>query len=334
MPARRETRSLVTGAGGFVGRYLVARLMAAGIPCRALVRRPLGASLDGVDAVRGDVTDAASLAGAAAGCDVVFHCAWGGTTLADARQINVAGTRAVVEAAAAAGVRRIVHLSSMAVHGRALPPVLEETAPLCERGDPYAVTKAEGERVALARGQALGLEVVVLRPTLVYGPGAPLWVLGYFERVKQERVVMIDGGRGLANLVYVDDLVTAMLAAAVAPVAAEVFLISGAAPVTWRAYLGQFAALLGKPPPPSLPAWRAQLAMQWQRIYGTLAERPRRVQGMDLALMTQRTTVRIDKAATRLGYAPRIDLGEGMRRCAAWLRAEGHLPPAAPALPS
>ncbi len=324
-------RALVTGAGGFIGRRLVRRLSAAGVATRALLRsgRAACASADGgrgrVETVRGDVTDAASLRSAVAGCDVVLHCAWGGKTLDQARRVNVDGTRAVVDVAAAAGVRRVVHLSSMAVHGDAPPPILDERVPLCDRGDAYAVSKAEGEIAAFERGRAGGIEVVALRPTLVYGPGAPLWVLDYFERVKHEQVVLINGGAGLANLVYVDDLVAATIAAITAPVAGEAFLISGAMPVTWRTYLGHFAAMLSKPLPPSMPAWRARLEMQCMRIYGTLAERPRRISVTDVALMTRRTTVAITKAQRLLGYVPQVAIDEGMQRCKAWLRDEGYL---------
>lgn len=322
-------RALVTGAGGFVGRQVVRRLTAMGHTPRALLRRGLvasGSSRDGVERVRGDVTCADALREAAEGCELAFHCAWGGTTLAEARQVNVEGTRHVIEAAAAAGIRRVVHLSTMAVHGSTLPPVLTEDVPLCVRGDAYGVSKAEGELVAFERGRELGVEVVALRPTLVYGPAAPLWVLGYFERVKTEQVALIDGGRGLANLVYVDDVVDAMWSAATAPVAGEAFLISGASPISWREYLGYFADMCEKPLPPSVPEWRARLEMQWMRVYGTLAQRPRRLQGMDVALMTQRTAVSIDKARRLLGYDPHVDVAGGMRRCESWLRREGHLP--------
>jgi nucleoside-diphosphate-sugar epimerase len=310
---------------------MVRRLATLGVGVRALLRHGLLAPRDGkesigIERVRGDVTDADALLRAAAGCDLVFHCAWGGTTLAEARRINVDGTRAVIEAAAAAGARRVVHLSTMAVHGQQLPPVLTEEAPLRLLGDVYGVSKAEGELEAFARGRALGVEVVALRPTLVYGPGAPLWVLGYFERVKTEQVALIDGGRGLANLVYVEDLVDAMWSAATAPASGEAFLISGASPITWREYLAYFADMCGKPLPPSVSAWRARLEMQWLRVYGTLAQRPRRLQGMDVALMTQQTAVSIDKARRLLGYTPRVDLAEGMRRCEHWLHQEGHLP--------
>src|SRR5262249_28182899 len=180
----------------------------------------------------------------------------------------------------------------------------------CRAGTAYSVSKAEGELAAFERGRVTGVEIVALRPSLVYGAGAPLWVRGYFERVKSEQVALIDGGAGLANFVHIDDLIEAMLAAAVAPVDGEAFLISGAAPITWSASLGAFAEMLGKPRPPALPAWRARLELGWSRASTLLVGRPGRVQAMDLELMTQHTSVSIAKARARLGYAPRVGIVE------------------------
>ena len=85
----------------------------------------------------------------------------------------------------------------------------------------------------------------------------------------------------------------------------------------------------GAPLPPPVSAWRARLALQWSRAYATLAERPRRLREMDLHLMTQHSAVRIDKARRLLDWRPRVAVAEGMARCERWLRAQGHLPPAA-----
>jgi nucleoside-diphosphate-sugar epimerase len=320
---------LVTGAQGF-------GMSRRGVAARALVRRGLVAPWESkgpTERVRGDVTDPESLHRAMAGCELVFHCAWGGESLADARRINVDGTRNVLTAAAAAGVRRVVHLSTMAVHGHRLPPVLTEECPFDMGGDAYGVSKAEGELAAFELGVKHGVEVVALRPTLVYGPRAPLWVLAYFDRTRREEVALVDGGEGLANLVYVDDLVDAMWAAAQKPgVGGEAFLISGAEPVTWRRYIGAFARMCGKPLPRSVPRWRANLEMQWLRVYGTLANRPRRLVGMDLQLMPARTAVSIEKAQRLLGFTPPTSFDAGMAHCEAWLRQEGYLPPARPGM--
>ena len=325
----RIRRALVTGANGFVGTRMVDRLLHRRVGVRALVRQrlPKGPAPVGLERVHGDVTRVESLLAAMAGCDVVFHCAWGGESLDDARLVNVEGTRNVIEAAAAAGVRRVVHLSTMAVHGDDLPAVLTEDAPMITRGDAYGVSKAEGEQLALELGAARGVEVVALRPTLVYGPGAPLWVVGYLERVKLEQVALVNGGTGLANLIFVEDLVDAMCAAADAPSAAgTASLVSGEHPITWAEYLGYFARMCRKPLPPAVPLWRARLEMQVLRVYGVLTQRPRRLQGMDVRLMAQRTMVSIERAHEVLGWSPRTSIDDGMAVCEAWLRREGHLP--------
>src|SRR5262245_45498354 len=309
---------------------MVERLVRRHGPARALVRHRLarGGAAAGLERVHGDVTRPESVRAAADGCDVVFHCAWGGESLDDARRINVEGTRHVLEAAAAAGVRRVVHLSTVAVHGDALPAQLTEDFPLVTGGDAYGLSKAEGERLAFELGCASGVEVVALRPTLVYGPAAPYWVVGYFERVKREEVALVDDGTGLANLLYVEDLVDAMLAAAEAPGAAgAACLVSGAQRVTWAAYLGRFARMCHKPAPPSVPLWRARVEMQVLRVYGTLTQRPRRLQGMDVRLMSQHCAVRVDRARQVLGWSPQTSFEQGMALCEAWLRREGHLPP-------
>ena len=318
---------LVTGASGFIGSRLVERLDRMGMRVRALVRRGvLSRSVQQCERIRGDVTVLETLYSAVQGCEVIFHCAWGGNSLAEARRINVSGTRNVL-AAAAAGVSRIVHLSSMAVHGRKLPALLTEEHPLQFQGEAYTVSKAEGERVAVELGAAYGVQIVVLRPTLVYGPQSPLWLLSYFERVKQEQLALIDGGTGLANLVYIDDLIDAMCTAAQRPgITGQAFLISGAEPVPWRQYISHLAQMCHKPLPPSIPRWRAWLEMHGARVYSVLTQHPRRLLGMDLANMTQHTTVSIAKAQQLLAYTPRISLAEGMQRSEAWLRQAGYLP--------
>ena len=322
-------RVLVTGAGGFVGRSTVTRLLSDGMRVRALIRRgtTFRDSTPQCEYVRGDVTDPASIRSAMSGCDIVFHCAWGGHSLKEGRQVNVQGTRYVVEAAADAGVQRVVHLSTMAVHGRRLPPTLTETCPFDLNGDAYGVSKGEGEQAAFALGDQYGVEIVALRPTLVYGPGAPLWVLNYFQRVKCEQVALIDGGTGLANLIFVDDLVDAMCAAAERPgVAGDAFLVSHPEPVTWRDYLGAFARMCGKPAPPSVPRWRARIEVQVRRVHGLLTQSPRRLVGMDLEMMSLQTRVSVEHAAERLGWRAATPFAEGMRRCEVWLREEGYLP--------
>ena len=329
MPVGRT--QLVTGAGGFIGTQLVKRLVLDGTTVRALVRSEASArqlrSL-GCEICFGDVTEPASVDAAVRGVDVVFHCVWGGDTISESRAVNVEGTRHVVMAAGRAGVRRVVHVSTFAVHDSQRSGRITESAHGPVGRGAYALSKAEAEAVALEAGPRLNLEIVVVRPTLVYGPGSQPWVMQPFWRVKHERIVLIDHGRGLANLVYRDDLVEGLILAATTPgVSGEVFLLSGAEPVTWRDYLGHFARMCGKTPPPSMSLTRARLAVVGSKWHRRLTGLERRLDERDVRLMTERCAVDISKARQRLGFVPRVTLDEGMARTEAWLRQCGYLPP-------
>ena len=160
-------RALVTGASGFIGSHVVAALSDAGVEVREFdLRAP----------VAGDILDRDALARAMRGCDAVFHLAavysYARADAAAMRAVNVEGTRAVLDAAARAGVRRVVHTSSCAtcgpVAGRAATEA--DAPPAWELAVPYKRTKLEGERLALAAARD-GLDVVVVNPTTPVGPG-------------------------------------------------------------------------------------------------------------------------------------------------------------------
>ncbi|HEV8579118.1 MAG TPA: NAD-dependent epimerase/dehydratase family protein [Thermoanaerobaculia bacterium] len=238
---------LVTGAGGFIGGRLVERLVLEhGAEVRTLVRNLAGAARLArfpVTVLRGDVTSPSDLASAMAGCSLVFHCAYGTSGSQKHRAwVNTEGTRRVLAAARQAGVERIVHLSTLMVYGRTADGDLDEAAPRRRFGNPYSDSKLEAERIALSSG----LPVAVLQPTAVYGPYGGVWTEAVLRSLKTGRQILVDGGEGFANAVYVDDLVSAMLLAAVEEAAVgEAFLISGEEPVTWRELFGRFAGMLG-----------------------------------------------------------------------------------------
>jgi nucleoside-diphosphate-sugar epimerase len=240
-------KALVTGAGGFIGGRLAERLVLEhAAEVRALVRNFAGAARLArfpATILRGDVTDPSDLESAVVGCDLVFHCAYGTSGSQKHRAwVNTEGTRRVLAAAHAAGVKRIVLLSTLMVYGRTPDGDLEETAPRRRFGNPYSDSKLAAERIALSSG----LPVAVLQPTAVYGPYGGVWTEAVLRSLKAGRQILVDGGEGLANAVYVDDLVSAMLLAAVQESAVgEAFLISGEAPVTWREMFGRFERMLG-----------------------------------------------------------------------------------------
>ncbi len=324
---------LVTGGTGFIGGRLVEKLaLEHGARVRVLARdlaRACRAARCDVELVAADVTDRAAVEHAARGCDAVFHCAYGNRgTAEEQRAVNVGGTAAVIDATLAAGVRRLVHVSTVAVYGPIADGDLDETTPYGPPGDVYAATKAEGERLALAAHGRDGLSVAVVQPTVVYGPFGPVFTIDPLAQLASRRVVLVDGGAGLCNAVYVDDCADALvLAATRAAAGGEVFLVSGAAPVTWRRFYDAYERMLGVAATFAMPADELRALAAERERDGAGDGGPFRVPGPpSIHFFAARTRVRIDKAERLLGYRPRFDLERGMRRTEAWARWAGLAP--------
>lgn len=314
-------RVLVTGGDGFIGACLVERLCALGADVRSLSRDAARPAPVCHTRVVGDVTLPHRLGDALDGCDTIFHCAaTGGGTLANARAVNVEGTRNVLRASLDAGVEHIVHVSSIAVHATPLPESVDERQPLVNSAaaGAYAVSKAEAEHVVSEFPRA-----TIVRPTCVYGPGSPTWVLAPLARVRDQHIRLVDGGRGLINLIYVDDLVDLLLLAADSP--GEVF-IANAYATRWADYLGAFGAMLRMPPPATVSANTAAAVARAGQWHFRFTRRRAALLESDIAQQTNRTRFENRKAREALGWSPRFDLAAGMRETEAWLRASAYLP--------
>ncbi len=321
---------LITGAGGFVGGHVAARLAADGHRLRGLVRPTSDVSgLSGlpVDLRRGDVTDPASLRPAVEGADVVVHAAglvsdWG--PYRAFRAVNVIGTRNVAETALACGVRRFVHVSTAAAHGFGGFRNLDETAPLARTPFHYCETKKEAETWLLASSRAWRMEVVVLRPGNVFGPRDRTFTAPYLDALAAGRAGYIDGGRRWTCPTYVENLADAVAAACLEPSArGEAFLITDGLDIDWRTFTEALAAGIGARPPslsiPFGPAYAAAVAMEaaWRsrgRRSPPILTRYRVSNG------GRDYHFSIDKAARLLAYRPRVELEEAVRRTAEWYR--------------
>lgn len=323
---------LVTGATGFTGGHLARALRRRGDHVRAIVRNPAGASAlaaAGIDVVQGDLTDRASLERAARGIEVVYNIAalYREAGLPDSvyHAVNATAVQTVIEAAAAAGVRRVVHCSTVGVHGDVEHPPANEDAPL-RPGDVYQIAKVEGERLAREAAARTGIEVVIARPTGIYGPGDRR-LLKLFKGVARERFVVLGNGRIYYHLTYIDDLVEGFRLCAVVPAAAgRTYILAGGEVTT----LNELVRLIAqeahvRPPRLHLPVWPFWVAgAACEAICAPLKVAPpiyrRRVD-----FFTKSRAFDITRARTELGYAPAVGLREGIRKTLDWYRANGWL---------
>ncbi len=240
-PDLTGTTIAVTGANGFVGARLCALLAATGAAVRAVVRRPGTAPVDeGIVEVVADLEEQ-ELEAAFGGCDVVVHTvSIIDPDLATSRVVNVEGTAAVLAAASAAAVARVVHLSSVVVYP--LDEVgsigIDEDTPLVgDDGDPYAVSKREAEEVVAAAPEG-GPDTVVLRPPAILGWGpTSFWGQRLPAQVSDGVFGEVDEREPL-GWVHVDDVAAAIALAATSPVAAGRTYLVSAGDTTWGTYLG------------------------------------------------------------------------------------------------
>jgi nucleoside-diphosphate-sugar epimerase len=211
---------LITGATGFVGNRLTERLaLGSGYNVTAAVHRFSGPGLARlarlpVKLALVDVLDRKSLESAAVNCDFIVHLAYGTSGDEDTkRRITVSGTENILKVALKNNVSKVVHLSTAAVHGiDPKIPVVDETAPFDHSHDVYRKSKIEAEKIVWQYHQRHGIPVVVFRPPIIYGPYGNYWTARIVKEI-QAGAILVNGGIGTANLVYIDNLVDAVLLA-------------------------------------------------------------------------------------------------------------------------
>lgn len=315
----------VTGASGFVGGAIAARLVHEGHAVSALSRsqRSDAAIRDrGAGPVRGDLLELAE--GDLPACDAVVHCAarvepWGRRD--DYWRANVEGTDRVLAAARAAGARRFVHISTEAVlwRGQHLRDV-DETHPY-PHSTPYlyAETKAEAERRVVAANQAGRFETVVVRPRFVWGPGDRTLVPEAREMVEKGAFVWLDGGRARTSTTHIDNLVEGVVRALEKGRGGEIYFVTDGPTTDFKSFLAPLLAAHGiEPPGRSLPSWVARPAAAlvealWRGL--RLSGRPPLTRHA-VDLLCCDCTLRDDKARRELGYAPVVTVEEGLQALA------------------
>lgn len=323
---------LVTGATGFTGSHLTQALIETGAQVRVLVRPSSSqAVLKGlpVEVVTGSIQDGQKVEAAVKGCDAVYHLAANYRTagVADSvyREVHVDGTRHVIDAVLRHGVGRLVHCSTVGVHGHITNPPATEEAPY-NPGDLYQSTKMEGEQLVLKAIRENRIPAVVFRPGAIYGPG-DMRFLKLFRAIARRRFVMLGSGENYYHMTYIDDLVSGILACGNRPEAlGEVFILAGPTYVTLNDLVARIAKTLQVPAPklrfPVAPVYFAGAVCEW--LCKPLGVEPpiyrRRVEFFEKSRAFD-----IGKARRLLGYDPKVDLDTGLGQTGAWYRDNGFL---------
>lgn len=311
---------LVTGADGFVGTALRSRLAGSAIARRSASRTPVIDSAAGDDCVVvGDIDASTDWSAALAGIDTVVHLAARVHVMRDVavdplaafRLVNVEGTRSLAMQAARLGVRRLVYMSSVKVNGEATSgrAFTERDPPSPE--DPYGISKREAEDVLREISVTTGLEVVNLRPPLIYGPGVKANFLRMLRWVDRGFPLPLASANNRRSLVYVGNLVDAIMRCIEHPAAAgETFLVDDGEPVSTAQLLREIGDALGHPAR-LLPIPPAVL-----RVAATLAGR-----GDDAARLLGDLLVDGSRLRSTLGWHPPFTRQKGLAATASWFRA-------------
>jgi len=160
--------------------------------------------------------------------------------------VNVQGTEHVLRAAREQHVGRVVHVSTLSVYGQTHDGILDERAERRRSDEVYGDSKREAEDLVFDHVRRYGVSASIIQPTVVYGPGAPAWTCGPIQKFARGKMILVNNGDGICNAVYVDDVIQAMILAAVRKEAiGEAFLISARHPVTWKEFFGSYEKMIG-----------------------------------------------------------------------------------------
>jgi 2-alkyl-3-oxoalkanoate reductase len=324
-------RVLVTGASGFLGSHLIDLLLALGERPHVLIRpnedlHPAVTSQ--VEIHRGDIADQAAMQAAVCGVDYVLHCAartgpWGPQE--EFERTNVRGLQTLVRAAQDAGIRRLVHVSSITVHGNDVRGRADECTPLRAEPNPYSRSKVAGERLLERMIRQESAPVTVVRPGWIYGPRDAASFARIARMVETGQMVLLGSGENHLPLIYVRDVARGILLAAAAQKAVgRTYLLVNDEPVTQRDFIRAIATELGVPTPTRHIPYELGLTV------GAVAEsvarlirrrEPPPVMRYGMQLLGGENRFDIDRARRELAFAPWFGVAEGVMRSIEWYRA-------------
>lgn len=319
--AHKDTHSvLVTGATGFVGAALVARLALDGLAVRAVVRNKISPTTAKIDVVRvSELSAETDWSDALANMDAVIHLAarvhvmtdTANDPLTEYRRVNVEGTLNLANQAAAAGIKRFIFMSSIKVNGEktVLNPFLADDAP--DPQDPYGISKYEAEQGLLRLAAETGMEVTIIRSPLVYGPGVKANFLSMMRWLKRGIPLPFGAIQNKRSLVALDNLIDLIAICIHHPTAAnQIFLVSDDEDLSTTELLCRMGHALDR------PARLIRLPAAVIKVGAALLGRHNLAQRLCGSLQ-----VDIKKTKELLGWSPPINVEEGLRRTVAGLHS-------------
>jgi nucleoside-diphosphate-sugar epimerase len=320
---------LVTGAGGFLGSHVTELLLERGEQPRLLIHqsdRPSGIRASDVDLRIGDISDGRALADVLRGVDRVVHCAartgpWGAK--AEYERINVRGLETLVRSATAAGVERVVHVSSITVHGNDVRGEADEESPLRSEPNPYSRSKVAGERLLQRLIREERAPVTIVRPGWIYGPRDTASFARLAGRVGGGRMIMIGAGDNHLPLIYARDAAQGVLLAAETPRAeGRSYLLVNDELVTQREFLTAIAAELDVRPPTRRVYYGVAVALgALAEGFGRVTRTRPPVMRYGLQLLGGENRFDVTRARRELSFEPEVHVAEGVRLSVQWYLA-------------
>lgn len=322
MAQRKPKKVLITGANGFIGNMLLAYYQARGIPV-------VGVDLsgNGDDIFQGDIGQPETISELLQDCDVVVHtAALVSNSIADADmwRVNVLATRNLIAAAEKHKVRRFVQISSIVAYGNSAEGELDEEHPVHADGGSYVLTKLASEHAVLAATAKSPMELVIVRPGDVYGPGSRPWVILPIEAINKGQFMLPAKGEGFFRPIFISDLIRGIaLAVSTKEAAGEIFNLSCEGYMTTAEFFSHHYQWMNKRGPlkvsTGLAMFAASAATKLAQITGGVNE----ASTATIVQLCTKSWFSIAKAERVLGWKPEVSFEDGMQQSKQWAQAQG-----------
>ena len=317
-----KKKILITGANGFIGNRLMQHYKSQGIAV-------IGVDLTGnqEDIFQGDIGQPESISQLLADCDVVIHtAALVSNAIADADmwRVNVLATHNLVEAAKKHNVKRFVQISSIVAYGNTAEGELDENHPVHADGGSYVLTKLASEHAVLAATANSAMELVIIRPGDVYGPGSRPWVVLPLEAINKGQFMLPAKGEGFFRPIYIDDLIRGIALATTSQQAAgEIINLSCEGYITTAQFFSYHYRWLNKRGPLKVPTSLALFAAATASKIAGVTGGVNEASTATVRQLSTNSWFSIAKAERLLGWKPEVSLNTGMQASQEWAKSQG-----------